>query len=626
MTLIEHPAARTTNPNGTLKLGVGNPAFLLERLAADCGPLQQYRELTVNGIQAVQATGQQGIVEWDVFWPLLETEGVYKLSCVDTGVGMTGPEMLHYINKLSSSVHEQGLTQNFGVGAKIASMTRNREGLTYLSWKDGVGSMVRLWLDPNTDEYGAYQFELADGTFSHWAPVPDHLKPKQIGDHGTCVVLMGNSADEDTTVCPLPELDGTRWLTKYLNTRFYQVPDGVTIRARESMHSNNDNNVVFSTIVGQAAYLDGADRKGNPVCDTSGVVDLAEARVHWHILAEGDNAKKNGSRVQASKHTAVLYQDELYELVTGRSANGRIQQFGVIFGVDRVVLYVEPTGDVTSNTARTQITTADGAPLPFSEWGVQFAANLPAELIELQEQSTTNNRDKDRQKELAKRLESIKQLFQVSRYRQARQGNHGMGGTEPSMPSRRERQRTEKVDKTADTKTERTKRKPNLFDQAAKEGSNAHSDDMDAQIPTVTWQSLILDGYEQRAEGDLEDRAAKYVPEHNTIIANADFRVFDDMVTVFAGEYGSLPGFEKAVRDAVEIWVEQALCETVMGMKSLDGGKLWNDEQMAAALSEEALTAAVMQRYHVHNCVKRHLGTATGSLRMHQQREAAIAA
>ena len=61
---------------------------------------------------------------------------------------MTGEEMEEYINQLSSSMHGQSSTGNFGVGAKIAAATRNHAGLVYLEWKDGVGYMTHLWRDP----------------------------------------------------------------------------------------------------------------------------------------------------------------------------------------------------------------------------------------------------------------------------------------------------------------------------------------------------------------------------------------------------------------------------------------------------------------------------------------------
>jgi hypothetical protein len=56
-------------------------------------------------------------------WTTFELEGVRKLCVIDTGDGMTGEEMVKYINQLSSSVAEQSIAGNYGVGAKIGKRT-----------------------------------------------------------------------------------------------------------------------------------------------------------------------------------------------------------------------------------------------------------------------------------------------------------------------------------------------------------------------------------------------------------------------------------------------------------------------------------------------------------------------
>jgi Histidine kinase-, DNA gyrase B-, and HSP90-like ATPase len=51
-----------------------------------------------------------------------------KVCIVDTGDGMSGNEMIRFINRLSSSGSEQSFTGNYGVGAKIAAATKNPAG------------------------------------------------------------------------------------------------------------------------------------------------------------------------------------------------------------------------------------------------------------------------------------------------------------------------------------------------------------------------------------------------------------------------------------------------------------------------------------------------------------------
>ena len=103
----------TTNPTvvhsrDTLAMGVENMTFMVNRLGQDCAPLQFLRELTKNAIEGIQQLeNASGEIRWDVDWNRYDLTGIFKLCITDNGIGMTGPEMVDYINNLSSSIHEQ---------------------------------------------------------------------------------------------------------------------------------------------------------------------------------------------------------------------------------------------------------------------------------------------------------------------------------------------------------------------------------------------------------------------------------------------------------------------------------------------------------------------------------------
>lgn len=125
-----------------LPMTVANMTFLINRLGDDCGPLQFVRELTQNGLDAIKAMPDgKGSVTWDLDWSYFTLLGSRKLACIDTGAGMTGPDMVRFINELSSSMHTQSAGGNFGVGAKIAAAPRNPHGMVYKSWRNGIGHM-----------------------------------------------------------------------------------------------------------------------------------------------------------------------------------------------------------------------------------------------------------------------------------------------------------------------------------------------------------------------------------------------------------------------------------------------------------------------------------------------------
>jgi hypothetical protein len=130
--------------------------------------------------------------------------------------------------------------------------------------------------------------------------------------------------------------------------------------------------------------------------------------------------------------------------------------------------------------------------------------------------------------------------------------------------------------------------------------------------PDVIWVRAA-DG--TREPGFLEDRAAKYLPEQNLLQINADFRVFTDMVERYCRLYSDIQGTRAAVEEVVREWFEQSLVEAIFGVQSLEGAREWSAEDTAKALSEEALTTAVMPRYHLDFAIRRSLGTKLGSLK-----------
>ena len=78
-----------------------------------------------------------------------------------------------------------------------------------------------------------------------------------------------------------------------------------------------------------------------------------------------------------------------------------------------------------------------------------------------------------------------------------------------------------------------------------------------------------------------------------------DFSVFADTIEYCGRGLAAEENTQKAVRDNVLSCYEQALVESVLGMRALHNAKDWSDRDIDKALSSEALTAAVMQRYHI---------------------------
>jgi len=599
----------STTSGRTSPLRVSNTGFLLDRLGQDCHPLQFLRELTQNSIEAIQRSGGAGEIVWDVDWNGydLADSPVFKLSITDSGDGMTGDDLQRYINQLSSSGNTQSMAGNYGVGAKIAAATRNHHGLIYMSWREGHGSMIHLWRDPESGQYGLRQFETADGLYPQHVEVEDDIKPSLIGDHGTMVVLLGNALDEDTMKAPEGSPSPSRWIAKYLNSRYYRIPEGIRIRAREGWehHRSDHDRNLLRTIVGQEAYLQSHS-------EASGTVRLSGAVAHWWVLKNESAVTNNSGWIESAGHTAALYRDELYEMATARAGRAQLQTFGVLLGTNRVVLYVQPDdSSITTNTARTLLLRG-GEPLPWADWAHEFQQQMPREIQDLMDSVGAASTAQDHSKSIQDRLKDLLDLFRVSRYRPSVSGSLEAdpsrlgGGVAASRRYRGQTQRSGSVDGGTGGSA------GGVYSFFLKQGGTPADPVKGIRFPNPVWVS-VTDG--SRVPGDIEDRAARYLFDQNVLLINADFRVFRDMVDRYRKELNQGTPVAPVIEEAVRNWFEQALFETVIGIQALKDSKEWTTSDVESALSEESLTAAVMQRYHVYNAVRRELGSKLGRLR-----------
>lgn len=616
------PAGAKTRPTHaapTLELRVRNMSFLLERLGRDCAPDQFVRELTVNAIQAVQRAGGNGVVAWDHDPVYSRRFGAAKLCIVDTGVGMTGPEMVEYINHLASSAGTQADDGNFGVGAKIAAATRNPAGIVYLSWKRGEGAMVWLWRNPETGQYGLKRLGRGPGEEAYWAPAPPSLKPALIREHGTVVVLLGASESEDTTLPPDGAADDSNrslWLTRYLNSRFFELPEGVELKAREHWGTPRSR---VRPVRGMKHFLDLVSR-------ASGRVRLPDATAHWWILPE-EVPQELADRYPSSGHVGALFQGELYELYTGRAGTAKLQSFGIAVGHQRVVLYVEPRVTrrcrVVPNTARTALL-VNGRPLPWDEWAERFRENLPPEILALMEEVADGRSARDRTEAFKQRMkglanllfiggnsaENLRRLFALEADPRSRNGKQD-GDDVPATARERNAATTRSSAPGSGAEPDEARATP------PREGRKRDDSDRDTPLPELDLDRLLeLEVvWVSEAECGVVERAARYIPETNTLLINRDFRVFAGYIERWRAKYAGNPAAQREGEDLVREWLEQPLRELVIRSHFLRGTPGWSDEHIRALLSDEALTAVSLPCYLTEMRLRAAVAQRLGKLR-----------
>ena len=411
-------AADAAAVDGWHELSVANPTFLLERLGTECTDLQGLRELTVNGLDAIAELGDRagGRVVWDMDWLRFDASGgrVRKLSVTDTGTGMTPEQLRQYINQLASSGREQSAAANFGVGAKIAAGSRNPHGLEYRSWHRGQGALVCFKRHPD-GRWGLEPQRWPDGRSDFWRPLDEQEKPLLLRgqDHGTQVVLLGRHERHDTIQPRDSVTEGRRqWIARYLNGRFLRLPQQVEVLVRDQHRHPGE----LQRVHGEQCHL-------QQRAIAAGVVELSDAIAQWWALDDDHRGRRREGTLWASAgHVAAVFGDELYDILPQtRGGYGRLQDFGIRFGYERVVLHVHPdvqAGRLECNTARTLLL-LHHEPLPWARWGEEFAAAMPAEIRQLQERAASADAV-PREEAIRQRVTAIMPLYRLSRYRPPR--------------------------------------------------------------------------------------------------------------------------------------------------------------------------------------------------------------
>jgi hypothetical protein len=422
-------------------------------------------------------------------------------------------------------------------------------------------------------------------------------------------VLLGLSPEHSTVEPPqtvnvkMPR----KWILRYLNSRFFEFPAGVTVKVREGWDlPRGDQHNFLRKATGQGPWLEENS-------ELSGKVRLpdAAATVHWWIIKEGVDT--NSGHYAPVGHVAALFQNELYELVSGPAGYARLQAFGVVFGGDRVVLYVEPDSfgerQVTANTARTLLL-IDNEVLDWAGYAAEFRSVMPAELREYQDAIGAAANQTDHRKAIRERLKSVRELFKFGRYKPKSGGSYRINPGENTGGASSEHSGARLSAGEASSGT-RSRRNGDVYSLFAEEAGDPADLAGSPAEPHVSW---IVAEDNSRVAGDLEDRAARYLADQNKLLINGDFRAFADMIDRWVERYGHVPGSQVAIQDVVREWFEQQLIETVMSALALKQNGKWSMQELGDLWSETALTAAILPRYHIDMNIKRVLGQRLGRI------------
>lgn len=585
-----------------MELTVGGTDFLISKLAEDLPDEQKYRELTKNGVEAIQEAVQAGLCDSGevivdrVDWPLRDGSIVDKAAITDTGIGMTPNELVHHLATVADSGKVQGSTDNFGVGGRISTIRDNPRGVVYRSkTANGVGHEAILWRNPETG-----RFELKQQGRKHGQPVYvrqlNGYEAEALGDHGTQVILLGQDDGDATWSVPSWAATSVRPHAHYLNTRFYRVPENVTLKARGfKSHAN------FTTVEGHNYYLDyyAQDR---------GTVTLEDYDVHWVIL--DDKAPDSGIRYALTKgHIGVLFQDELYEVY----GTNELMEFGILHNTRRVALIIEPTVDgAQANLQRTGIV-INGDKIAFEDIAAQFRAQMPQQIVDLEESGDSVTRMIDSRTSLEKLLsENLEWFGKMNFTSQFGAGNSdngkvGVGSGNTAKAARRVSATSTSEEKEASKEAAKNSSRTVRNSQATPSGD----DDTELQYPDLPdWHWVEATD----ADDDvLRNRAARYLPAQHEIVFNEKFGAYVDLTDRILEDFpeaAANAASRQVIVEGVKIAWERAVVETVLTAQALanSGDEADAETELRELTSPAALTGAALRRLntarHARNIIR----------------------
>jgi hypothetical protein len=98
----------------------------------------------------------------------------------------------------------------------------------------------------------------------------------------------------------------------------------------------------------------------------------------------------------------------------------------------------------------------------------------------------------------------------------------------------------------------------NIYHLFEKKGGVASEKSLADPFPNVKWVSL--ENGLRTVDDGMEDKAATFIRDQNTLLVNADFRVFTDMTSRLSKEKesGPGPGLQDVVKETVHQWFEVA--------------------------------------------------------------------
>ncbi|MGJ8531934.1 MAG: ATP-binding protein [Alphaproteobacteria bacterium] len=580
---------------------VDDQDFLVTSTIERCPKIMMIRELFKNAIEAASEAEEGGKVEFRV----CEISGIPKLTIWNNGPGMDEEELSRMTNLAASIRKEKGLDKNFGMGAKVASLPSNKRGLRYRSCKEG--RVHETILCERNGVYGRLRrLDSDQNDLGDVIEVTDIIKneeTRKLDSDWTEVTLLGNSLNQNTVEDPYCGDPPQKrfWLANYLYHRFYYLPDTIEVRHLEGTHSRKTGSRKFRTI---------DDRRKDGAFTQHETVELPEGvKIHYiydEPLGEtSHNRSISGSITSVLSTCAIVFQGEMYGVLSGRSWTIEAPTFGITFGAKHISIHIELPDDfsVLPEGYRQFLRYTDGeqTQVGSSDFAVKILEHRPDWLVDLIHTMAPNTADS------SDKIRSKLQEF-LNRLR-----------VRASSP---------RIDKEGDLDVDFGTGKG----AAPKDGGEGHDNNNVIQTPDDLMvvpsgahmarlsqnlerapKLIPLDDVEEIEQKQIVGRSARYYPKTGELFINMRYPTVAQMFDKLVLEYSHAPDpevMQAMARGYARNSMIQRVGYAVVFALAKRLNKEWDDEAMGKALEPESLSLAADNYFESMQDARRAVGTA----------------
>jgi hypothetical protein len=616
-----------------MKLNIVGASNFVTRFFEACGPYQWAREFLKNSEEAGATR-----VEFGIEWQAVEKFGVFRRTIVDNGTGMSRERLREFFSTLGAGDKKiGGVHDNFGVGAKIASLPWNPDGLIVISYVNGTPSMIRIELNAETNEFELVDFQMDDGKIScvvdptnmefgdeiDW----NAIAPDWARQHGTTIVLLGSEKQPDTILGnPGAGEHDIKGLSVYLNSRFWDLSNTEVIvtevRSEKKTqwptgpNDKDDSRRPNNRTIRGAQYFVKDIKADKASLVASGALRLDDDRVlvEWYLW-KGERPAIH-SYARKPGYLAIRYKGELYEISSDRVD---FRHFGIVEGQVRQNLFIvlepqlydgkESLWGVHPDQSRNRLiftgNREKGVRLPMSDWGLEFSESMPEEILSAIKRARGEGDGSIRDEEYRKRLQDkFGNRWTVKKLVQARLETSPVAATD--SPGTEEISDDTVVTLRNPTSRRRIRKQRRLIRQVrtrAVPGGDGQA--VEREVPV----SIPQYRFQPKEEFEKDWLMASWVPndpEGPTVILNSDSPVLLEAIAYHQAQYPTVHSEEiqQIVKDVYgEVAVAKIAHSEKLAARGVSEEELENDYR-----SDKALTLSLMGLMAEESLISQRLG------------------